>query len=261
MSDCRWPSEGALIPEKLERVSCHLKELTMLKVRSLVGAAAALIATPLMGLPAWADVAACPTAPTPLSVYTAAGFSCSVGEVIFSVMSLVVTNGSIGSNPTITPLIVGNENSLELSYSAPTRIGNPPVAVETDFTWTYTVTAALGFILTDAASSLTGFSGPATLAENLFGNGNPSPFPDQVGQILLSLPTTVSGTTSITPPQFSLLAVKDQKTGADGEASALINGFSVTPVPGPIVGAGLPGLAAACVGLIGLPRRRRRQIA
>ena len=34
----------------------------------------------------------------------------------------------------------------------------------------------------------------------LFGNGNPSPFPDVVGQILLSLPATVSGTTSITPP-------------------------------------------------------------
>jgi hypothetical protein len=230
----------------------------MLNVRSLVGVAAALIVTPLMGLPAWAD-AACPTAA--LSVYTAAGFSCQVGEVIFSGISLVVTNGSIGSNPTITPLIAGNENSLELSYSAPTPIGNPPVAVETDFTWTYTVTAAPGFFLTDAASSLTGFSGPATLVENLFGNGNPSPFPDVVGQILLSLPATVSGTTSITPPQFSLLAVKDQKTGADGEASALINGYSVTPVPGPIVGAGLPGLAAACVGLIGLARRRRRQIA
>ena len=32
-------------------------------------------------------------------------------------------------------------------------------------------------------------------------------------------------------------------------------------VPGPIVGAGLPVVVAACGGLIGLARRRRRQIA
>jgi hypothetical protein len=34
-----------------------------------------------------------------------------------------------------------------------------------------------------------------------------------------------------------------------------------TPVPGPILGAGLPGLVMACAGLVGLARRRRQKIA
>jgi hypothetical protein len=37
--------------------------------------------------------------------------------------------------------------------------------------------------------------------------------------------------------------------------------FSATPVPGPIAGAGLPGLILAAGGLIALARRRRQKIA
>jgi len=33
-----------------------------------------------------------------------------------------------------------------------------------------------------------------------------------------------------------------------------------TPVPGPILGAGLPGLVMACAGLVGLARRRRQKL-
>jgi hypothetical protein len=192
-----------------------------------------------------------PCVTAPVATYTAAGFSCNVDGVTFSNLSLTVNTGSIGSSPTISPLILGNENSLEVNYSA----GG---GTTTDFTFQFTVTAALGSLLTDAFASLTGLP-PASLSESLLGNGNPSL--GSVGNISLILPGTSTQTISITPPQFSLLAVKDQLTGANGEASALINGFSVSAVPGPIVGAGLPGLIAACGGLIGLARRRRLRTA
>jgi hypothetical protein len=58
-----------------------------------------------------------------------------------------------------------------------------------------------------------------------------------------------------TAPGFSFIDV----TADAGDV--LLREINATAVPGPIVGAGLPGLVAACGGLLALARRRRRQVA
>ena len=51
----------------------------------------------------------------------------------------------------------------------------------------------------------------------------------------------------------------DQLVAASGTVTVGISSGEV--VPGPVVGAGLPGLLAACGGLVALARRRRKQVA
>jgi hypothetical protein len=106
----------------------------MLKRSTVVGAAAALIITPLMGLPAWG--AACLSAP--VATYTTAGFSCNVDGFTFSniVVNTTVSNGGsvvLGNFTPVNPL--PGEFGLLLNYTALAAAANATA----DVTWSYNV--------------------------------------------------------------------------------------------------------------------------
>jgi len=107
---------------------------------------------------------------------------------------------------------------------------------------------------------ITGFLG--TVRQQLGGApapGDPILLGPQLAGPCVEAPTTcqrLAGQSLLNPGNYYL-----ELSGSSGGTAGYGGNLSVFAVPAPIVGAGLPGLIAACGALLAFARRRRRQIA
>jgi hypothetical protein len=174
-----------------------------------------------------------------------ASFSCTVGDKTFSSFQYLQdgTNVPAANVGVGVDLLTGLPG---LVFNADWR--NTSTAGEDAFIQ-FTVTAPAATPINDFHLALDGLSGPVTDGATLTLPG---------GALIATLSSSDNNLHSISfVPVESLVVQDDIGVGPGGIVTSVHKSFS--QVPGPIAGAGLPGLVAACGGLLALARRRRRQ--
>jgi hypothetical protein len=179
-----------------------------------------------------------------LSVSGANAIPIQVGFNFVPTGTLTANTGDVTTATTITsgaPDVVTTilQNNIQLASGTTIAITSP-TPVTLGFTFTKSFTTPLGSLLENLTVTLV------------------TPGPSSRGITATGTISQTSGT-GFDPTSVFYSAAYTQNGGPGAEINGSFNDSTTPSVPGPVVGAGLPGLVAALGGLVAMARARRRR--